>query len=443
MINLKISYIPYYSTAILGTAIEQKAFSLQIMDKKKRSLLIFILGLLCAIGPFSIDMYLPGFPAIAANLHTTVDYVAYSLSSFFIGICTGQLICGPLLDRFGRKKPLCIGLVLYIMASIGCSLSKSVEALIAFRFLQALGGCVGMVAPNAIVRDVFPVEENAKVFSLLILILGVSPILAPTVGSYVIAAFSWPVVFIILAAVTALILLAVVFWLPESKGPDPTFSLKPGPILLGYANVVRQPQFATYAFAGATASAGLFAYLAGSPYVFMEMYGVSEKQYGLIFSAIAAGLITSSQLNNLLLRKYDSAQIIRVVLFSQSVIGLLMVAGTSLGIINLYSTICLLFIFLSFQGFTFPNSAALAMAPFTKGAGSASALMGALQMGFGAIASAMVGLFFDRTALPTVAIMAACSTLGIIILMIGRRGIEFHARSVDVEEKCLEMIEKY
>src|SRR5919112_1015940 len=189
------------------------------MEKRNRSLLILILGLLSAIGPFSIDMYLPGFPAIAANLHTTVDRVAYSLSSFFIGICTGQLLCGPLLDRFGRKTPLCIGLVLYILASIGCSLSKSVEVLIAFRFLQALGGCVGMVAPNAIVRDIFPVDQNAKVFSLLILILGVSPILAPTVGSYVVAHYSWQVVFVILAVVTTLILFAVVKWLPESKSP--------------------------------------------------------------------------------------------------------------------------------------------------------------------------------------------------------------------------------
>src|SRR5919107_974446 len=186
------------------------------MNRSNRSLLILILGLLNAIGPFSIDMYLPGFPAIATNLHTTVDRVAYSLSSFFIGICAGQLLCGPLLDRFGRKTPLCIGLVLYILASIGCSLSKSVEVLIAFRFLQAIGGCVGMVAPNAIVRDVFPVEENAKVFSLLILILGVSPILAPTVGSYLITAFGWQVVFIVLAVVTALILLAVIFFLRES-----------------------------------------------------------------------------------------------------------------------------------------------------------------------------------------------------------------------------------
>jgi len=413
------------------------------MDKRKRSLLILILGLLSAIGPFSIDMYLPGFPAIAENLHTTVDYVAYSLSSFFIGICAGQLLCGPLLDRFGRKKPLCIGLILYILASIGCAFSTSVEMLIAFRFLQAIGGCVGMVAPNAIVRDVFPVEENAKVFSLLILILGVSPILAPTVGSYLIAAFGWPVVFFVLAIVTFLILVAVLLWLDESKKPDPTFSLRPKPILTGFANVLKQPQFSTYAFAGAIASAGLFAYLAGSPFVFMEMYDVTEQQYGWIFAAIAVGLIGCSQLNNLILKKYNSAQIIRVVLFSQAVIGLVLVTGVSLGQLALPGTIFLIFLFLSCQGFTFPNSAALAMAPFTKGAGSASALMGALQMACGAIASALVGLFFNHTALPMAAIMSACSLLGLTILLIGRKRIDFKARRADVEEQCLGMIEKY
>lgn len=412
------------------------------MDKKKRPLLIFILGLLSAIGPFSIDMYLPGFPAIAADLHTSVDRVAYSLSSFFIGICAGQLICGPLLDRFGRKIPLCTGLVLYIIASIGCFMAKSVEVLIAFRFLQALGGCVGMVAPNAIVRDIFPVNENAKIFSLLILILGVSPILAPTIGSYVISNYGWPPVFLILAVVTALILVMVIFFLPESKGPDPAYSLRPRPILTAFYQVLRQPQFHTYAFAGATASAGLFAYLAGSPYVFMELYSVSEQQYGWIFAMIAVGLIGSSQLNNLVLKKYTSAQIMRVVLVSQASVGILLVAGTAAGFLGLYTTIFLIFLFLSCQGFTFPNSAALAMAPFTKGAGSASALMGALQMGCGAVASALVGVFFNGTAMPMVCIMAFCSLTGLAILLAGSRRIEYKARQEDVERQCFEMMEK-
>ena len=412
------------------------------MKQRKRSLLILILGLLSAIGPFSIDMYLPGFPVIADSLNTTVDRVAYSLSSFFIGLCAGQLMVGPLLDRYGRKIPLCIGLVLYIIASVGCSLATTVETLIAFRFIQALGCCVGMVAPNAMVRDLFPVAENAKIFSLLILILGVSPILAPTVGSFVVAAFGWPMVFTVLAVVTTLILGIVFFWLPESKGADRTVSLKPKPILKGYANVIKKPQFTTYAFAGAVASAGLFAYLAGSPFVFMELFDASEQHYGWIFALIAAGLIGSSQLNNLILKHYTSAQIIRVVLLTQSMLGLLLVGGTFSGVLGLSSTIFLMFLFLSCQGFTFPNTAALAMAPFTTGAGSASALMGALQMAFGALASALVGLFFNNTAMPMVVIMASCSMFGLLILMTGRKGVEFREKQVDLEEQRFEMIEK-
>jgi DHA1 family bicyclomycin/chloramphenicol resistance-like MFS transporter len=190
------------------------------MTIKNRGLVIFILGLLSALGPFSIDMYLPGFPSIAADLHSSVDKVAYSLSSFFIGVCTGQLICGPLLDRFGRKKPLYFGLTLYILASVGCAMSTTVETLILFRFVQALGGCVAMIAPSAIVRDLFPLNEIAKVFSLLILILGVSPILAPTVGSYLITLFGWNLVFVLLALIALILLLAVVFFLPETKQSD-------------------------------------------------------------------------------------------------------------------------------------------------------------------------------------------------------------------------------
>src|SRR5690349_2354345 len=173
---------------------------------KNRKLIILILGLLSAIGPFSIDMYLPGFPAMAKDLNCSVDDIAYSLASFFIGVCLGQMICGPLLDRYGRKPPLLTGLVIYLVASIGCAMSKSVETLIVFRFFQALGGCLGMVAPRAIIRDVFPLDENAKIFSLMILILGVSPIIAPTAGSFIIAQLGWQWIFVVLTIITAIIL---------------------------------------------------------------------------------------------------------------------------------------------------------------------------------------------------------------------------------------------
>lgn len=413
------------------------------MEKQQRTLIILILGMLATIGPFSIDMYLPGFPTIATALNSTVDQVSYTLSSFFIGICAGQLICGPLLDRFGRKKPLLIGLALYILASIGCAFSSSVEMLIVFRFLQAVGGCVGMVAPNAIVRDLFPVNESAKIFSMLILILGVSPILAPTAGSYIVAYAGWQWVFVVLAVLTAGAFLVVWSKLPESKGPDPSFSLKPMAILRSYRMVLREPQYVNYALAGSIAAAGLFAYLGGSPFVFMKYYQVNEQQYGWIFALIAAGLIASSQLNNLILKKYQSASILRVVMTIQSIAGLLLVTGAYGGWLTITTTIILLCIFLSCQGFTFPNAAALAMAPFSKGAGSAAALMGAFQMACGALASALVGLFFNNTPQPMMAVMSCCSLLGLIILLAGSRRLKYAANPAVAEEEELELLEKF
>jgi MFS transporter, DHA1 family, multidrug resistance protein len=412
------------------------------MEKISRTRLIFILGLLSAIGPFSIDMYLPGFPAIAANLKTTPEMVSYSLSSYFIGICAGQMIIGPLLDRFGRKRPLYGGLIIYIISAIGCAFAPTIETLIIFRFFQAAGGCAGMVAPRAIIRDIFPVEENARIFSLLILIIGVSPIIAPTVGGYVTAHFGWHSIFLLLAVITFLILLCTVWFLPESKQPDPSFSLKPKPILQSFYKVITNPQFYTYALTGSMASAGLYAYLAGSPFVFMDLYHVSGQHYGWIFALVAGGLITSSQVNNLALRKYKSEQIVRVALGMQCLIAIVLVSGTVTGFLNLYGLIACIFFYLCCQGFSFPNSSALSMAPFTKEAGSASALLGAIQMALGAMTSALVGIISDGSALPMVAVMAGCSITAVSILALGRRAIVIKCRQSDIQEETLEMIER-
>src|SRR4249919_583488 len=210
------------------------------MNNKNRSknfYLILVLGLLSAIGPFSIDMYLPAFPAIAKSLDTTVSQVTLSLSSFFVGISMGQLLYGPLLERFGRKRPLYAGLSFYFLASVGCALAQSVNALILFRLFQAIGGCVGMVAARAMVRDLFAVKENAKVFSLLMLVVSVSPIIAPTLGGYITTALGWRYVFAMLIIVDIIVIISAYFLLPESKKPDPNFLLRPGPIFKNYSGV--------------------------------------------------------------------------------------------------------------------------------------------------------------------------------------------------------------
>ena len=416
---------------------------MQAIHQKNRTVIIVILGLLSAIGPFSIDMYLPGFPAMAEDLSVSVDMISYSLASFFVGVCIGQLLCGPLLDRYGRKKPLIIGMILYSVASIGCAFSNSIEVLIVFRFFQALGGCVGMVAPRAMIRDIFPLNENARIFSLMILILGVAPICAPTTGSYLISAFGWHSVFLALTVIGVMVLLAVIFGLPESKKADSSYSLRANVIFANYLSVIKVPQFNTYALMGAISSAGLFAYLAGSPFVFMQLYHTTEKQYGYIFAIIAAGLILCSQLNNQLLKKYTSEQITLVTLSVQTVIGILLLIGTALNLLNLYSTIILISLFLSCQGFAFPNSSALSMAPFTKNAGTASALMGAMQMAFGALAATIIGVSNPASALPLALLMAYCAFIALLILLLGSRRIKYQSRREDVDESAMDLMEKY
>jgi DHA1 family bicyclomycin/chloramphenicol resistance-like MFS transporter len=405
------------------------------MTRKKHFILILILGSLTALSPFSIDMYLPGFRSIASHLHTTIAHIQLSLTTYFIGISIGQLIYGPLLDRFGRKKPLYAGLAIYIAASLGCALSKSADNLIFMRLLQALGSCAGMVAARAIVRDLFPVTESAKVFSLLMLVVAVSPMIAPTVGGYVSAAWGWEYVFIILTGIAVLILIASIIWLDESKEPDTGLSLKPGPILTGFYNVVIHPQFYIYTLTGGIAAAGLYAYISGSPDVFMTVFKTTEKQYGWIFALISVGLISASQINSLLLRRFKSERIIVIALLCQVFTGAALVSLASMRMLNLWSTIALIFTFVSCQGFTFPNSSALALAPFGKTAGSASALLGFFQMGVGALTTAVVSLLNDHTALPMAGVMAACSVTAFLIVTIGGTLVkrDIHARRQVVE----------
>lgn len=406
----------------------------------KKFYIILILGLLTAIGPLSIDMYLPAFPEIARGLNTTVAQIMLSLSSFFIGISIGQFIYGPLLERFGRKKPLYVGLILYLFASIGCALATSANALIAFRLLQALGGCAGMVASRAIVRDMFKANEMAKVFSTLMLVVAVSPIIAPTLGGYIAAVASWRLVFAALIFVNVIIIIGVYFFLPESKQPDPSFSLKAGAITKSFFGILINPRFYAYALTGAIAYGGLSAYVSGSPNVFMETFGVSEKQFGWIFAIVAVGIISASQVNNIALKKYSSEQIIQVALICQSILGITLAMLAFFGVAELYLTIALIFLFLACQGFVFPNSSALSLASFGHNAGTASALMGGIQMAVGAGASALVSLLQNHTALPMSGVMAICSASALIVFMLGRKIILNIAKDEDALEAEVDMI---
>jgi DHA1 family bicyclomycin/chloramphenicol resistance-like MFS transporter len=395
----------------------------QIRSKRDNFFLILLLGTLTALGPFSIDMYLPSFPKIAADLHTTVAQVALSLSSFFIGISVGQLIYGPVLDRFGRKRPLYFGLSLYCLASIGCIFVKSIDGLVVLRFVQALGSCAAAVGSIAMVRDFFPVKDSAKVFALLMLVVGLSPMVAPTVGGYVTAAYGWQAVFTTLLIITIAIFIAVVFWLPQGHEPDHQVSLRLGPILRSYWSVFKEPSFFTYTMTGAVGFSALFAYVAGSSFVFMNLYKVDAKVYGWIFAFLSVGFIGTTQLNSLLLRRFSSKNITFTALSLQTVVGAVFFILVLNQVVSLAGMVTLLFLFLGCVGFVGPNTSALALAPFERNAGTASALMGALQMGFGSVISVVLGLINPESALPMVALMEAAAALALIVLAFGRRRI--------------------
>lgn len=384
-----------------------------VMTKKRRFLTIVLLGLLTAVVPFTIDMYLPGFPDIAKSMHTTVSKVALSLSSFFIGMGLGQLMYGPLLDRFGRKRPLYAGLLLYCITSVGCAYAGSIETLIILRFVQAIGACSATIAATAMVRDLFPPEENARIFSFLILVLSASPMLAPSIGSYFTTAFGWASIFIVLTILIILIFLGVLFFLPESKGADKQYSLQPSSVLKNYQAVLRKSHFTVYALLGGIGFAGLFAHIASSPGVFIEHFGLSQKEYGWLFAFLASGLIIASQFNTFLLKRYASEQLITGALMCQCCFAISLVAVSVLRLDNFWVTIALLFLYLSSIGLVMPNASALSMKPFERNAGSASALLGFIQMGLGSLATVAVGLMNIKTVFPLAIGIVVCSTLGL------------------------------
>ena len=390
------------------------------MTKRTYYRYVIVLGLLTAIGPFSIDMYLPGFEDIAASLGTTAAMVTLSLSSFFVGISVGQLLYGPLMDRFGRKKPLYAGLALYIAATFVCMETNDIHTLIVLRFIQAIGACAAQVGAMAMVRDLFGPEESAKVFSLLLLVLGASPMIAPTAGGYIVSVWSWRIVFLVLLIMATVITLLTIFLLPESYPEDRQFSLKPLPILRNFLAVLRVKQFLVYVFVQAFAFSGLLAYVSGSPLLFMGYFHLSKRTYGWVFAFLAVAFIGLSQLNGLLLRRYKSERIVRVALAGQAAVSVLFVVGMLAGWYGLGFTIFFLFAFLTCLGFVNPNASALALAPFSKNAGTAAAMLGFFQLGIGTVASVAVGVFSNGTPVPLVVVMAVTSFIAMAVLWAGQ-----------------------
>jgi DHA1 family bicyclomycin/chloramphenicol resistance-like MFS transporter len=377
---------------------------------------VVILGGLTAIGPLAIDMYLPALPAIARDLRSTPGLVQASLAAYFIGIAGGQAFYGPLSDWMGRKPALYVGLLVFTVSSMACALAPRVEVLIACRFLQALGGCAPLVVPRAVVRDHFDEQASVRALSALVLIMGLAPILAPLLGGQLLTRWGWRAIFWVLAAYGATWLAIVTLFLPESLPRDARRSQPPAIVLATYRRLLGNRAFMGWVLSGGMVFSGLLAYISGSSYVFIELFGVRPERFGFYFGANAAGLITASQLNAWLARRHGARSIVSVVIPCAAVAGVALAAAAVTGIGGFPGILVPLFCFVACYGFTMPNATALAMAPHGAVAGSASALLGTLQFSMGAAAGALVGVFSNGTAVPFGAVIAACGIGALLAL---------------------------
>ncbi len=378
--------------------------------------LVLSLGTLNALTPFTIDLYLPAFPEIAADLNTSVLRMSLTVSVYFIGFALGQIIYGPLLDRFGRQLPIYIGLAVYLLATLGCMTATSFESLLIFRFITALGGSAASVGAMTMARDYFRPEDVARVFAFLMLVLSASPLFAPSIGSVIVTQLGWRPVFAILAVLALIDIVLVACAFPRTYTPDRSVSLRIGPMLRTFRDVLRQPSFRSYAFAGSLSFAGLFVFVSGSPAVFMDHFGVSAHAFGLIFAILAGGMIAGGQLNHILLRHSDSATIFRRALTMQVIAGAAFLVGSLMFDLSVWTTVVLLLAFLVCAGITLPNATALALMPFSKNIGSASSLVGFVQLGTGALAAAIVGLLDIEGAMPLAIVLAGCAAAALIVL---------------------------
>lgn len=377
---------------------------------------LWLLGALTAIGPLSIDMYLPGFLAIADSLGSSAASVQLTLAVFLVGMGLGQLVYGPLSDRFGRKPPLYAGLAIYIVASIGCAMAGDVVVLAIWRFLQALGGSAAIVISRAVVRDRTTARESARAFSLLMLVMGLAPILAPLLGGGVLAVTGWRGIFWVLAAFGVLLLIAVRMTLRETVSRHEAAPLRPAQLLRSYGGLLRHRQFIAYTLCGALAFAGMFAYIAASPYVLIELYGVPEQHFGWLFGLNALGLIVASQINARMLRHSVPEAILARSMWIPLLASVLMLIPVLAGAESLLLLMAGLFLFVASLGFIGPNTTALALAQVERSqAGSAAALMGALQFLLGMAAGIGVSLWHRPSALPLAGVMLVCGAAALVL----------------------------
>jgi len=384
-------------------------FTLDSPPRKVGRGLIFILGALTVIGPFAIDMYLPALPEIGRELNVSEGRVQLTISVFLLGLAAGQACLGPMVDRWGRRVPLLAGLAVFVVAAVGCACADSMGGLLIWRLVMALGASSCTVVPRAVVRDLFNERDSAKMYSWLMLILGVSPIFAPSVGGQLIGLTGWRGIFWVLAGLGVACAASAAVALPGAPARRGGNGGGVGRALRNYWLLLRDRRFFGAVLVAGFMMGTIFTYLTGSAFVFIELHGLTPQQYALAFGFNGLGLIVASQTNRWLVGRYPVRRVMAAALVGSVTAGLLLLIASAAGWGGLPGLIVPLFLNLAAAGMIMPNIAAIAMAPFGEIAGSASALLGTIQFGMGAAAGTLVGFFHNGTAIPMTAGMALCA----------------------------------
>ncbi|TIM89944.1 MAG: multidrug effflux MFS transporter [Mesorhizobium sp.] len=380
-----------------------------------------VLGLLSAIGPFAIDMYLPALPSIGADLKAGTAAVQMSLLIFFLSMGFGQIVVGPISDIVGRKLPLYVGLALFMVGGVGSAMAPSIEWLIAFRFLQGLGASAGMAVPRAIVRDLHTGNEAAKLMSLLMLVFSVSPILAPLTGSQIIESFGWRAVFWTVTGAAALATILLATSLKETRSAEERANSSFGTALAGYRYLMSDRNFLGLTAIAGFGIASFFVYLSSSSFILIDHYGLSPSVYSVFFSINAVAFIGMSQLTGMLADRFGLKRVVWVAVTGYATVMVALFAIMASGVDRLDVMAGLLFVGYGFLGLVIPTTSVLAMEEHGEIAGTASALMGTLHFAIGALAMGVAGLF-DGTPLPMVAGITLCAVISFMLakLTLGR-----------------------
>ena len=381
--------------------------------------LVAILGALSAFGPLSVDFYLPALPRLTSDYHASASAGQLTLTACVLGLAFGQLALGPLSDRFGRRPPLLAGLALYCAASLACAVAPSIWVLVLLRLVQGLSGAAGIVVARAVVRDLVSGVAAARLFSILMLVLGVVPIVAPLAGGELLRATSWRGLFVILAVVDAAILAATALWLRETLPPARRRSR--GEASAGFAALVRDRRFVSYAAVLGLAFAAMFSYIAGSSFVLQDVYRVSPQLYGGVFALNALGIVLCSLLNRRLVERVGPARMLQVGVVAGATAGAALLAVVLAGGVGLPGILPCLFVVVASIGFVIPNSTTLALADHPRSAGSASALLGASQFGLGAAAAPLVGLAGRGSATPMALAISLFGAAAVVAVAVARR----------------------